>query len=208
MVQKVMKGKKIEGISISFHCNCTFLLCISLRFWKMAYNGISHFTILMYTINYCITSEFCLSCGTPQIHTFHPLFEGSLCQKCKVNQLRLLIPLMTVQFIYVNVDMLGHVCLSFERLLTLITLVPMVKLSLVTFTGELYWDFVQIRRRWLPVLLHCLLFWPRGHSVWQCQLLQVSTAQEYTFPSLFCHSHFLFYMYILSVVLFLSQVFL
>ncbi|XP_014002150.1 DNA (cytosine-5)-methyltransferase 3A isoform X1 [Salmo salar] len=41
MVQKVMKGKKIE--------------------------------------------EFCLSCGTPQIHTFHPLFEGSLCQKCKEN---------------------------------------------------------------------------------------------------------------------------
>ncbi|XP_055747833.1 uncharacterized protein LOC129829871 isoform X2 [Salvelinus fontinalis] len=29
--------------------------------------------------------EFCLSCGTPQIHTFHPLFEGSLCQKCKEN---------------------------------------------------------------------------------------------------------------------------
>uniref|UniRef100_A0A673Y1E5 DNA (cytosine-5-)-methyltransferase n=1 Tax=Salmo trutta TaxID=8032 RepID=A0A673Y1E5_SALTR len=69
MVQKVMKGKKIEGISISFHCNCTFF----------------NFTILMYTINYCITSEFCLSCGTPQIHTFHPLFEGSLCQKCKEN---------------------------------------------------------------------------------------------------------------------------
>uniref|UniRef100_A0A8C7FLN1 DNA (cytosine-5-)-methyltransferase n=1 Tax=Oncorhynchus kisutch TaxID=8019 RepID=A0A8C7FLN1_ONCKI len=29
--------------------------------------------------------EFCLSCGTPHIHTFHPLFEGSLCQKCKEN---------------------------------------------------------------------------------------------------------------------------
>uniref|UniRef100_A0A8C7Q4P8 DNA (cytosine-5-)-methyltransferase n=1 Tax=Oncorhynchus mykiss TaxID=8022 RepID=A0A8C7Q4P8_ONCMY len=41
MLQKVMKGKKIE--------------------------------------------EFCLSCGTPHIHTFHPLFEGSLCQKCKDN---------------------------------------------------------------------------------------------------------------------------
>ncbi|CAB1336523.1 unnamed protein product [Coregonus sp. 'balchen'] len=27
--------------------------------------------------------EFCLSCGTPHIHTFHPLFEGSLCLKCK-----------------------------------------------------------------------------------------------------------------------------
>uniref|UniRef100_A0A8C7FKS8 DNA (cytosine-5-)-methyltransferase n=1 Tax=Oncorhynchus kisutch TaxID=8019 RepID=A0A8C7FKS8_ONCKI len=44
---------------------------------------VGNFTILMYTINYCITSEFCLSCGTPHIHTFHPLFEGSLCQKCK-----------------------------------------------------------------------------------------------------------------------------
>uniref|UniRef100_A0A8C7JDU9 DNA (cytosine-5-)-methyltransferase n=1 Tax=Oncorhynchus kisutch TaxID=8019 RepID=A0A8C7JDU9_ONCKI len=29
--------------------------------------------------------EFCLSCGTPHIHTFHPLFEGSLCLKCKEN---------------------------------------------------------------------------------------------------------------------------
>ncbi|XP_041701755.2 uncharacterized protein LOC121538067 isoform X2 [Coregonus clupeaformis] len=29
--------------------------------------------------------EFCLSCGSPHIHTFHPLFEGSLCQKCKEN---------------------------------------------------------------------------------------------------------------------------
>uniref|UniRef100_A0A8C7FKL2 DNA (cytosine-5-)-methyltransferase n=1 Tax=Oncorhynchus kisutch TaxID=8019 RepID=A0A8C7FKL2_ONCKI len=47
--------------------------------------GLDNFTILMYTINYCITSEFCLSCGTPHIHTFHPLFEGSLCQKCKEN---------------------------------------------------------------------------------------------------------------------------
>uniref|UniRef100_A0A4W5KB09 DNA (cytosine-5-)-methyltransferase n=1 Tax=Hucho hucho TaxID=62062 RepID=A0A4W5KB09_9TELE len=45
--------------------------------------GLDNFTILMYTINYCISSEFCLSCGTPHIHTFHPLFEGSLCQKCK-----------------------------------------------------------------------------------------------------------------------------
>uniref|UniRef100_A0A4W5NFT6 DNA (cytosine-5-)-methyltransferase n=1 Tax=Hucho hucho TaxID=62062 RepID=A0A4W5NFT6_9TELE len=29
--------------------------------------------------------EFCLSCGTPHIHTFHPLFQGSLCLKCKEN---------------------------------------------------------------------------------------------------------------------------
>uniref|UniRef100_A0A673Y1B9 DNA (cytosine-5-)-methyltransferase n=1 Tax=Salmo trutta TaxID=8032 RepID=A0A673Y1B9_SALTR len=52
---------------------------------KKYVNKKNNFTILMYTINYCITSEFCLSCGTPQIHTFHPLFEGSLCQKCKEN---------------------------------------------------------------------------------------------------------------------------
>uniref|UniRef100_A0A8C7PC21 DNA (cytosine-5-)-methyltransferase n=1 Tax=Oncorhynchus mykiss TaxID=8022 RepID=A0A8C7PC21_ONCMY len=31
------------------------------------------------------THKFCLSCGTPHIHTFHPLFEGSLCLKCKEN---------------------------------------------------------------------------------------------------------------------------
>uniref|UniRef100_A0A8C7FKN9 DNA (cytosine-5-)-methyltransferase n=1 Tax=Oncorhynchus kisutch TaxID=8019 RepID=A0A8C7FKN9_ONCKI len=52
---------------------------------NQGYSRGNNFTILMYTINYCITSEFCLSCGTPHIHTFHPLFEGSLCQKCKEN---------------------------------------------------------------------------------------------------------------------------
>uniref|UniRef100_A0A8C7Q3Z4 DNA (cytosine-5-)-methyltransferase n=1 Tax=Oncorhynchus mykiss TaxID=8022 RepID=A0A8C7Q3Z4_ONCMY len=52
---------------------------------NQGYSRGNNFTILMYTINYCITSEFCLSCGTPHIHTFHPLFEGSLCQKCKDN---------------------------------------------------------------------------------------------------------------------------
>lgn len=41
--------------------------------------------------------------------------------------------------------------------------------------------------------------------MWQCQLLQVSTAQEYTFPSLFFYSHFLFHSLILSVVLSLSS---
>uniref|UniRef100_W5MEM5 DNA (cytosine-5-)-methyltransferase n=1 Tax=Lepisosteus oculatus TaxID=7918 RepID=W5MEM5_LEPOC len=29
--------------------------------------------------------DFCLSCGTPQTEIFHPLFEGSLCLKCKDN---------------------------------------------------------------------------------------------------------------------------
>ncbi|XP_048097329.1 uncharacterized protein LOC125293455 isoform X1 [Alosa alosa] len=29
--------------------------------------------------------DFCLSCGTAQISIFHPLFEGSLCLKCKDN---------------------------------------------------------------------------------------------------------------------------
>ncbi|KAL2104308.1 hypothetical protein ACEWY4_001176 [Coilia grayii] len=29
--------------------------------------------------------DFCLSCGTSQISIFHPLFEGSLCSKCKDN---------------------------------------------------------------------------------------------------------------------------
>uniref|UniRef100_A0A8C7JE14 DNA (cytosine-5-)-methyltransferase n=1 Tax=Oncorhynchus kisutch TaxID=8019 RepID=A0A8C7JE14_ONCKI len=44
---------------------------------------LSHLTNV-YTIH-LFTSEFCLSCGTPHIHTFHPLFEGSLCLKCKEN---------------------------------------------------------------------------------------------------------------------------
>uniref|UniRef100_A0A8C7JBJ0 DNA (cytosine-5-)-methyltransferase n=1 Tax=Oncorhynchus kisutch TaxID=8019 RepID=A0A8C7JBJ0_ONCKI len=35
--------------------------------------------------NQSYSREFCLSCGTPHIHTFHPLFEGSLCLKCKEN---------------------------------------------------------------------------------------------------------------------------
>ncbi|MGH0129017.1 UNVERIFIED_CONTAM: hypothetical protein FKN15_075400 [Acipenser sinensis] len=30
------------------------------------------------------TRDFCLSCGTVRIEIFHPLFEGSLCLKCKV----------------------------------------------------------------------------------------------------------------------------
>ncbi|XP_030639440.1 DNA (cytosine-5-)-methyltransferase 3 beta, duplicate a [Chanos chanos] len=29
--------------------------------------------------------DFCLSCGTPDVEIFHPLFEGSLCLKCKEN---------------------------------------------------------------------------------------------------------------------------
>ncbi|XP_051963958.1 uncharacterized protein LOC127630461 isoform X2 [Xyrauchen texanus] len=29
--------------------------------------------------------DFCLSCGSPSIEIFHPLFEGSLCFKCKEN---------------------------------------------------------------------------------------------------------------------------
>uniref|UniRef100_A0A673XUL2 DNA (cytosine-5-)-methyltransferase n=1 Tax=Salmo trutta TaxID=8032 RepID=A0A673XUL2_SALTR len=63
-------------------CNCTFLLSICLHFRKIVYTGISHFTNVY---NSLFTSEFCLSCGTPHIHTFHPLFEGSLCLKCKEN---------------------------------------------------------------------------------------------------------------------------
>ncbi|XP_061115075.1 uncharacterized protein LOC133139515 [Conger conger] len=30
-------------------------------------------------------NDFCLSCGTTEIEIFHPLFEGSLCIKCKAN---------------------------------------------------------------------------------------------------------------------------
>ncbi|KAK3566403.1 hypothetical protein QTP86_032283 [Hemibagrus guttatus] len=34
---------------------------------------------------YTHSLEFCLSCGTANIEIFHPLFEGSLCLKCKEN---------------------------------------------------------------------------------------------------------------------------
>uniref|UniRef100_A0A8C8I4U4 DNA (cytosine-5-)-methyltransferase n=1 Tax=Oncorhynchus tshawytscha TaxID=74940 RepID=A0A8C8I4U4_ONCTS len=50
-------------------------------FCKNSYSSF-HFTNVY---NSLFTSEFCLSCGTPHIHTFHPLFEGSLCLKCKEN---------------------------------------------------------------------------------------------------------------------------
>ena len=32
-----------------------------------------------------LPEDFCLSCGTAQVNIFHPLFEGSLCSKCKVS---------------------------------------------------------------------------------------------------------------------------
>ncbi|KAI4884077.1 hypothetical protein NFI96_030674 [Prochilodus magdalenae] len=32
-----------------------------------------------------LSTDFCLSCGSPNISIFHPLFEGSLCLKCKEN---------------------------------------------------------------------------------------------------------------------------
>uniref|UniRef100_A0A8C1FEE1 DNA (cytosine-5-)-methyltransferase n=2 Tax=Cyprinus carpio TaxID=7962 RepID=A0A8C1FEE1_CYPCA len=35
--------------------------------------------------NYSLSSDFCLSCGTANVEIFHPLFEGSLCVKCKEN---------------------------------------------------------------------------------------------------------------------------
>uniref|UniRef100_A0A8C7PEM0 DNA (cytosine-5-)-methyltransferase n=1 Tax=Oncorhynchus mykiss TaxID=8022 RepID=A0A8C7PEM0_ONCMY len=49
---------------------------------NQSYSRGNHFTNVY---NSLFTSEFCLSCGTPHIHTFHPLFEGSLCLKCKEN---------------------------------------------------------------------------------------------------------------------------
>lgn len=34
----------------------------------------------------CVLAEFCLSCGKMRAATFHPLFEGGLCQTCKVEK--------------------------------------------------------------------------------------------------------------------------
>lgn len=39
--------------------------------------------------------------------------------------------------------------------------------------GELYRDTVQVWWWWLSVILHCVLCWTRGHSLWKRQLLQV-----------------------------------
>lgn len=33
---------------------------------------------------FSLVPEFCLSCGKTRVATFHPLFEGGLCQTCKV----------------------------------------------------------------------------------------------------------------------------
>lgn len=38
----------------------------------------------------CSLTEFCLSCGKMRAATFHPLFEGGLCQTCKVRRVELL----------------------------------------------------------------------------------------------------------------------
>uniref|UniRef100_A0A4W5PYY5 DNA (cytosine-5-)-methyltransferase n=1 Tax=Hucho hucho TaxID=62062 RepID=A0A4W5PYY5_9TELE len=35
------------------------------------------------SISYLFRADFCLSCGKTRVATFHPLFEGGLCQACK-----------------------------------------------------------------------------------------------------------------------------
>lgn len=39
---------------------------------------------LVYSSASGFLAEFCLSCGKMRAATFHPLFEGGLCQTCKV----------------------------------------------------------------------------------------------------------------------------
>lgn len=55
---------------------------------------------------------------------------------------------------------------------------------LFAIKGEFYRDFIPIWWRWISVLLHYLLCWAGGHSVWQCQLLQVWIPKSQTLFSL------------------------
>lgn len=71
MVHEVsVKGKKIEG---------ELLQCLGF----FAVYIIVHANVKT-CFFYTHSLDFCLSCGTANIEIFHPLFEGSLCLKCKV----------------------------------------------------------------------------------------------------------------------------
>lgn len=43
-----------------------------------------HFVPMHQCLFSVFLAEFCLSCGKMRVVTFHPLFEGGLCQTCKV----------------------------------------------------------------------------------------------------------------------------
>lgn len=80
MVNEVLKNNRsIEGKHKHTHaqCNNVFQSCFSHYFNSVC---VSFFL-----------AEFCLSCGKTRAATFHPLFEGGLCQTCKVKKKKLLI---------------------------------------------------------------------------------------------------------------------
>lgn len=109
-------------------------------------------------------AEFCLSCGKMRAATFHPLFEGGLCQTCKV-----------------GAASRPRVACSFAEVFLMLSCVP---------PGRVPGDLLHVRRRRLPVLLHHLLWRARGPALWQRQLLQVTPAQRCRrCPSSVCPLH-------------------
>lgn len=112
-----------------------------------------------------LSPDFCLSCGTDNVEIIHPLFKGSLCFKCKVWFKSYL------TFVVLNHKM--YMLLSFAGQNVIF------HVQLCICVGELYRDAIQVWWGWLSVILHCVLCWTRGHSLWKRQLLQVWT-QTYT----------------------------
>uniref|UniRef100_A0A8C1YTZ9 DNA (cytosine-5-)-methyltransferase n=1 Tax=Cyprinus carpio TaxID=7962 RepID=A0A8C1YTZ9_CYPCA len=49
------------------------------------YNGMQQISTERHSLTTVLYFKFCLSCGSTFVDTIHPLFEGSLCLKCKFN---------------------------------------------------------------------------------------------------------------------------
>ena len=124
----------------------------------------------------CALADFCLSCGSSIVEICHPLFEGSLCLKCKVN-INLWTHLFTLTITFCHVDCCYVIIIFYSFEMSVILWCCRTKY----FAGQLHWNPVSVWWGWLPVLLHSVLCRTRGYLVWQCQLLQLSTSFE---PSL------------------------
>lgn len=105
-------------------------------------------------VSWCISAEFCLSCGKREAATFHPLFEGGLCQTCKVIKSSIY-PEVKYNIIYNNTNSNNN---------------P----SKYWHLGRLLGDVLHLRWGRLAVLLCYLLWWSRSSALCQRQLLQVS----------------------------------
>lgn len=127
MVEEVLlKGKKIEGeliYCLIFFCNINHCVC---KDKSLA---------VFYT--HCL--DFCLSCGNGNVEIFHPLFEGSLCLKCKVTHCDFFFPVrllcswaQVLIYAFFDVSVCACVC------------VCVCAHMLLAFIGEFYRDFIQI----------------------------------------------------------------